>query len=342
MKRFVSGLALLLVLAQAGIYAQENFRIVGGTGRDFALIRGDSRQDFIIDETDLNLILLGEGDYLMTGEGTFLEMVDSSEEIRLMVGEDSSLSFEALNEREGSLITLSYGHIHGLIGSDGVELWINGYDTVCLPYEGEFGYLLDYDLTLDQPEVLSRIYSLEGTVEVRQMKELPGENKRVEFKKPLLIRKGEMVITSSWERDLPLEAVFFDADYSGFWKKHPFTHTSLVAAGPLPVEDADPAEGAVTITPLPTTEEILPVMPEEEPLVIDDKVNVKPRFERDMNLINTGAAGIILGSVLMTGSAVSHLLGNSELGVGLSYMGGFNLLAGLSGLGYAYLSEPAE
>ena len=321
MNRYVLPLFILALCFSPSLFGEDYFHILTGEGGSFVLVRGGVRQNLDVRSSDLDSLLIGEGDYLITGEGTFLEL--GTGDLLLMVGGNSSLSVDSLDLDQGSLLTLSYGHVHGkkgpLVKGD---VWIGGADTVGRLREGEMGILLDYDMTLDEPEILTRIYSLEGPVEVMQKRESSSlaDEKRVEYREPVLIDTGEMVIASNWEKDLPLVPAFFDSDYAGFWKLHPFSGESV--------------SEAVVIADVPREDEILT----EE---VRENLELTPASETDWNsLLETGKVALVLGAISMAGGAVSYMTGAGEMGNVLTGFSLFNYAVGAGVYGYAWYKDP--
>jgi hypothetical protein len=339
MKRLISLVIMLnlFCLFQAG--AQDSLRLVSGEGTDFTLLRNNVKQSFTLSKIDKDSFIIKEGDRLLTGENTFLELLSQSGRIRIMVGESSSVSFDSLDSTQGTLFSLSYGHLRGLLEEKGPDLWISGGDTACRVSQGDFGFLLANSLTLNQPEIKTRIYVLDGSVEVRQRINDPAQDKRVDNKTPIAIEKGEMVVTSNWEQDTPLVPVPFDFDYGGYWKSHPFSHIKI--ADPVPVQPDVKEDNPVVQEPLITKIEESSSS-EKESFPINDNVQIISAREKYQNVVDMGTTALVLGTVFMTGAAVSYMLGEGTLGTGMVFMGGINLLAGAGALGYTYFSPPPE
>ncbi len=322
MNRYFLPLTIMILSISLSLFGEDYFHIVSGEGASFSLVRGDVRQEMDVNTLDLPSLLIGEGDFLITGEGTFLEL--GSGGVRLMVAENSALAVESLDLRQGSLLTLSYGHVHGRMDdrAEG-DFWIGSEDTVGRLRGGEMGINLDYDMTLDQPEVLTRIYSLDGPVEVMQKRNISPliEDKRVEYREPVLIDTGEMVVASSWERDLPLIPSLFDADYAGYWKAHPFTGEAY-------------GDEKAVIADLGQEEAVA----DEEGSV---KVEMDMPSDRDWNrLLDTGKAAFVLGGLSMTASAVAYMAGAGDLGNALAGFSLFNLTIGGGIYAYTWSQDP--
>ncbi len=322
MKKYPIPVLFLTLLFAPALFAGEYFQILSGEGAAFSLVRNGVRQELNLGGTDLNTILIGEGDSLLTGEGTFLEL--ASGDLFLMVGENSALAVESLDREQGTLLSLSYGHLHILVKeAPPGEIWITGSDTVCLLSRGEYGFLLDYDMTLAQPEILSRIYSLDGRAQIRQRLADPASSgdKRVQYGEPVVIETGEMAVSSSWEKGLPLVPSFFDSDYAGYWAEHPFSGQE--AASPLITL---PGEG----------EEASRITGE-----VQDKIGVREVPDRDWDrLLLTGKAAFVLGALSMTGASLSYMAGEGPLGNILTGFGFFNLAIGAGAYGYTRLANP--
>ncbi|MDC7223188.1 MAG: hypothetical protein PQJ60_05560 [Spirochaetales bacterium] len=320
MKKYV--LSIFFFFSLLSLFGEDYFRILSAEGSFFTLVRGEIRQDLNVNDTDLEALLLGEGDFLITGEGTFLEL--SCADIRLMVAGNSALSFDSLNLSQGSLLTLNYGHIRcRMTGSSGSDLWIGGTDTVGRLRGGDVGVLLDYDMTLDQPEILTRIYSLSGRIDV--MRKLPettvGEEKRVEFAAPLSIDTEEMVLASSWDKSSTLSPVFWDSDYARYWQDHPFTGEE---------------EGLSPFVLPPQEEQVLTEDIQEQIEVMEYS---DPEWD---NLLTTGKAALLLGAASMSCGAVSYMSGYGDLGNFFTGFGLFNLTIGTGVFGYAFLAHAPE
>ncbi len=322
MKKYVLPIPFLFLLLTFSLFGQDYFQILSGEGESFSLVRNGVKQNFKVAGEESRSILIGEGDYLLTGEGTFLEL--SSRDFLLMVGENSALTVDSLNLKQGSLLTLSYGHVHALLKQTPAgDVWIAGSDTVCRLSRGEFGFLVDYDMTMDQPEILTRVYSMDGQAEIRQRladDSLSGD-KRVQYKDPVLIEQGEMVIASNWEKDLPLLPSFFDSDYAGYWALHPFS-------------------GMAPSLPLVTQTDEQPVTRITEE--VKDRIDVKENtstVDREY-LLKTGQAAFVLGALSMTGASLTYMLGQGTAGNALAGFGLFNLAVGTGVYGYSYLTSP--
>lgn len=314
-------LTITLFLLSAPLWGGDSFKILSGEGAAFTLTRGELVQEYDINSSDLSLLSVEEGDYLSTGESTFLELSSLQGDLFIMVGENSSLYFDSLDVAQGSLITLSYGHLHGyLSGEIERNLWVSGLDTVCQLAAGDFGFHVEYDMTLDQPVVLSKIYSLGGAISVMQRKDWPivdSSNKRIEYREPLTIGKGEMVKTSSWERDLPLVTLLFDFDYAQYWKVHPFSFYHEPVPEPI----------------------ILEVVTPETNFPINEGATLGINQNRT-NFIVAGRTALIVGTALITSAFASYAVGEGELGNTLVGLSCFNFAVGAGSLGYAATLPP--
>jgi hypothetical protein len=93
MKRLISLVIMLnlFCLFQAG--AQDSLRLVSGEGTDFTLLRNNVKQSFTLSKIDKDSFIIKEGDRLLTGENTFLELLSQSGRVRIMLGESSRYFF---------------------------------------------------------------------------------------------------------------------------------------------------------------------------------------------------------------------------------------------------------
>jgi hypothetical protein len=319
MKKYILPIFIIVLFIPLTLSGEDYFHILSGKGSPFTLIREDVRRELDPVSSDLTDILLGEGDYLLTGEGTFLEL--SCGGILIMVGENSALSIDSLDLEQGSLLTLNYGHIHGRMDYNGAgDLWIGGVHSAARLNGGEIGVLTDYEVTLDQPEFLMRVYSLDGTIEVMQKLEqiTVDEEKRIEYSEPLIIDKGEMVVASSWKREKLLFPSLFDSDYLRYWENHPFS---------------DETAQQIAVIELPS----------EEKLVVTEEIqeNIDPERERWESVTETGQAALVLGAISMAGGALSYMGGYGELGNIFTKFGLFNLTVGSGIYSYVYFGNPA-
>ncbi|MDC7219988.1 MAG: hypothetical protein PQJ59_08615 [Spirochaetales bacterium] len=316
MKKYI--LSLIIALLPLTLWAEDSFRFLFAEGDSFSLVSGGIRKDYTVAETDLINLSFKEGDFLITGEGTFLELLCG--EILIMVGENSALAADSLNLSQGSLMTLNYGHVHVRMAYSGLgDLWIGSSEMVGRLNGGELGVLLDYDVTQAQPEITTRIYSLQGRVEVMQKQSEPSlvREKRVEYNAPVIIETGEMVMSSSLLKSTTLIPALFDANYSLYWENHPFG------------QGGEQSQAMV-------------VLPEEDPALLTPEVqdNLELEGGKDWNrTLTTGKSALLAGAAFMSGGALLYMFEEDDLGQALTYFGILNMSFGFGTTTYGLIGQ---
>jgi len=346
-----SWILILLLLAIAGLAAQNDALLILAEGELFSIVNPQGQQKTYEPAVDdLSGLIIEEGSSILTEDNTLLEISMANGTTLIKIAENTTLSLEDLTEEGGGVFQLVYGRMRVKMNriSRDQELWVSGYDTVAglLGTGSDIGYDLYYDPSMEKDERTATVYCFNGEAEVIQQKEDPrnitGTEKRVEQKDPLNLTEGYMTIAQSGYPNDPLIKVPIRNDIDEYWKLHDFVNQPAETSYVPELEPEPVPEVAVQVPEIEETpveeESILIIEPvEKEPLEIPSNLSDSMSLRRK-NIQKAGAVSVGVGLVLGTAGIVGYMLNPEENRSSLDVLWGMGGLFVVTGSGLSLYS----
>ena len=226
MKRFFSLSILFFILVFYG-NSEDLARIVSAEGKAFTLVRNSETYLYDLEEVSVNGLTLYSGDMILTEQDTFIEVQILSGDSYIIIGGDTTFIFEHIRKDGGGVFKLIYGRVRANVGKlpPSTDFYITGYNTVAGVLGTDFGYDLLYNRKEENPEIISRVYCFDGTVEVAwirtESKDFSEFNKMGYDQDIRGISDNEMITLSSRNNEKAnisdIEQEIYD-----YWKIYPF------------------------------------------------------------------------------------------------------------------------
>ncbi len=168
---------------------------------------------------------LYEGDIILAGENTFLEIQLILSQNVIKIAENTDFQLQWAEEKQENAFSMLYGSVRARLKKlkAGQYFYIQGGDAIAGVRGTDFGMNVQVPFGKEQGREkrvavpVTEIYCFEGTVEVKPQFKIEGE-KPVE---PIIINQDEM-ITLSAEEPERFEKRPVSEEIRAYWLEHPF------------------------------------------------------------------------------------------------------------------------
>jgi len=339
------------------MFSQETAEIVFADGDLFSIITSEgSTQTFEPLYDDVLGETLHVGDTILTENNTWLELRLNNSGSLIKISENTTFKIESLTEGGGGALQVVYGRIRAKANklANNQELWVTGYDTVAGIRGTDFGYELFFDPNQNDSERITTVYCFEGTVEVSQQKQDPGDvgenEKRIEMKEPVLLQVGELVNTINGFPDDPLIKETIPGSLSDYWQEHDFVADLVTVEYDESLwSDEVSVEEEISEEPDTTQEsaEAEAEIEEETPLIIVEEEEYKmpenyelylAEYELRNNVQTAAAITMSIGMGFATAGTISYMINPEKNRDMLEVFGGMGALFMVTGTGLSLYS----
>ncbi len=294
--------------------------LIYSEGESFLISRGDEVIEYDLYLDDVEGFEFYKGDFINTGNGTFLEIQLYPTENVLKISENTSFTIAGSGSGGGGgEFAITYGRVRAkvqkLTGNDTFS--IRGPSVVAGVRGTDFGYDFIAGTGESQGTALARVYCFEGKVEVsrlEQKEEVVDEEVIVKsvVVETVVIEANQMVTILPEESAVPLSPKALTEEVKTFWDTNEF-RGEIISYEPEP---------EVKVVEAPEPVEVPEIIPEEP---VPDK-----RRQVRKSIIASGAGFSVVGTVIGgVGGAIMYFGDDIVTGKTLLITGSGVLGAGL-------------
>ena len=301
--------------------SEDLARIIATEGSTFTLVRKSESHIYDLNRTQVKGMTIYSGDMILTESDTFVEVQLLSGQSFIKIAGDTTFIFENIGRDGSGVFKLIYGRVRARVDSlpPKTDFYITGYDTVAGVRGTDFGYDLLYNRTEENPEIISKVYCFEGSVDVAWVSlaaEKFSEIDKMGYNQEIRSIYGNEMITLSSSRNKIIGITKVEQEIIDFWNAHPFDYDKVLE------------------------EDEFPEYPEEFDSSLNDmKLSGKRKNFQTAGLYTMGiGCGIMFTSLFF----YTFMPVDDSLPLALTYFGGGISALGLGYIGLSYIYPEEE
>ncbi len=234
MKAVLPFFVVFSFLAICPVFADSGAVVSYADGNGFIVVSDGIRTSYNLAVDDVLGLPVGEGDTILTDDGTFLEIeLLSGPRGVVKLAENTTFTVASLDESSGSVFKVVYGRIRVKAEriTGGSRLWVTGHDTVAGVRGTDFGYDLFYDLAQEGAERQTAVYCFDGEVDVLHFDQETVSKADLINTEPFILGADRMVRTKSSAPEAKLKSTAIEEEIRNFWFNYPFLTAAAAEVG---------------------------------------------------------------------------------------------------------------